>query len=247
MDLDAAWSSARAAWPGVEVPRDAFAAWLKGRDAERAAELYLACACTRGDAAAMKAFEAKYFGDVAAAVARLGAVDDVKQELRRRLFVGVDGGKPKLAEYKGRGGLDRWVRAVATRVALNLKRGEHDSRKAALEDDDLLGAPLGSEDPELAHMKSLYRGEFKKAFSDAMASLEADGQNWLRLYYLDGLGLAELSGLFRVSVPTASRRLAKAREDALEATRKLLRERLSVSKTELESIMRLIQSRLTIQ
>ncbi len=247
MDLDTLYTAARAAWPGVELPRDAFEQWLRGRDAERATELYLACACTRGDANAMKALEAKYFGALAAAVGTLGALDDVKQELRRRLFIGVDGGKPKLAEYKGRGGLERWLRAVATRVALNLKRGEHDSRKAALDDDDLLGAPLGSEDPELAHMKSLYRGEFKRAFADAMAALDADGQNWLRLYYLDGLGLAELSGLFRVSVPTASRRLAKAREDALEATRKLLRERLSCSKEDLESIMRLIQSRLTIQ
>lgn len=248
MDLGALYTAARDTWPGVDVPRDVFEQWMKGREAERAAELYLACACTRGDEKAMAEFEARYFGAVTSAVSRFGssAVDDVKQELRQRLFLGVKGSKPKLAEYKGKGGLERWLRAVATRVALNLTRSEHDSKKAALEDDDLLGAPLGAEDPELAHMKGLYRGEFKKAFADAMASMEADGQNWLRLYYLDGLGLAELAGLFRVSVPTASRRLSKAREDVLEATRKLLRERLLVSREDLESIMRLIQSRLTI-
>lgn len=94
------YEKAKAAWPGVVVPRAAFDAWLEGRDATRSDELYLACACVRGDTTAIKTFEARYFGPVTAAVSRFGSdtfVDDVKQELRQRLFFGVSG-KPKLIE-----------------------------------------------------------------------------------------------------------------------------------------------------
>ena len=92
----------------------------------------------------------------------------------------------------------------------------------------------------------MYRLEFKKAFGDALGALEPELQTYLRLYYLDGLGLTELGALFDVSAPTVSRRLSKAREEILEATRSRLKQNLSVSADELESIMRLIQSKLSV-
>jgi RNA polymerase sigma-70 factor (ECF subfamily) len=170
--------------------------------------------------------------------------DELLQHLRQRLFLGTEETGPKLAEYGGRGGLERWVRAVAARLALNLRRDRKDERFAELGEDELIGAPIGAEDPELAHIKGLYRQEFKQAFSEALASLEPELQNFLRLYYLE---LSQLASLYRFSVPTMSRRLAKAREAALEATRSVLQRRLTVSADELASIMRLIQSRLTMR
>lgn len=255
LDFDALYLGARKAWPGVELARPEFEAWAKSRLPGlpeealglRAAELYLACACTRGDAIAIRTFEERYFKEVAAAVGRFDQdlVDDVKQALRERLFMGVQGGAPKLEAFAGRSGLDRWLRAVATRIALNLRRKGKREEATGFEEDDLLGGPLGAEDPQLAHMKGLYRNEFKLAFADAMAGLEPEAQNYLRLYYLDGLGLAEIASVFASSAPTVSRRLSKARADVLAATRDQLKGRLNVSVEELESIMRLIQSKLT--
>lgn len=252
-DIDALYSGARQAWPGVELSRERFGTWAGGRlpppqdpgREARAGELYLACACIDGDVRALEAFEQRYFGEIEGALKSFDAdlIDEVKQALRERLFLGVAGSAPKLESFGGRSALGWWLRAVATRVALNLKRKD---KREPFGEDDLLAGPLGSEDPQLAHMKGLYRAEFKLAFAAAMASLEPEAQNYLRLYYLDGLGLAEIAATFGSSAPTVSRRLSKARADVLEGTRVELKTKLMVSGEELESIMRLIQSRLTL-
>lgn len=246
---EATYLAAKAAWPGVEISREDFEAWLSERSAKDAAErlypseLYLCCACVRKDPLALERFEATYFGGLNPVLARFGvSVDDVLQELRERLFMGTTHGRAKLAEYTGRGGLQRWLRAVTVRLALKSTRARKNQAHQTLGSDDFL---LG-DDPELAHLQGIYKAEFKKAFSDALASLEPELQNHLRLYYLDGLGLAELASLFETSAPTVSRRLSKAREAVLEATRATLRQKLSVSAEELESIMRLIQSKLSV-
>ncbi len=246
---EARYQRARAAWPGVEVNRDVFAAWVAQREPRHSDELYLACACVAGDAAAIAAFEARYFPQVAAAVRRFGSdtfVDDVRQELRQRLFFSADG-KPKLAEYSGRGDLMQWVRAVATRVALNLRAARKDDRFTSIGDDEgLVELALHGDDPELAHMKAKYREEFKQAFAEGVAELPEEQRTYLRLYYLDGLGVVQIAQLFGSSAPTVSRRLSAARAQVLEGTRRLLLSRLKVSDDELSSIMRLIESRLSV-
>ena len=191
MATDDAYAAAQAAWPGIELARDEYERWVRERAGKsleglRTDELYLSCVCARGDSRAIAAFEARFFGGVTAAVSRFGVqLDDIKQDLRERLFVGTSQGRPKISEYKGRGGLDRWVRAVAVRVALNATRAKKNQAHVTLGDDDFL--PGG--DVELAHLKATYRAEFKRAFSEALAALEPELQTYLRLYYLDNLGL----------------------------------------------------------
>ncbi len=242
------YAKARAAWPGVELPRDAFDAWLSERAAAapgdaHSEELYLACACARGDSRAIQLFEQRYFRGVLRSVARFDVpVEDIEAALRERLFVRTSQGSPKISEYAGRGGLERWLRAVAVRIALSLARSQQRLGYATLLEDDF----IAGDDPELAHIKERYRAEFKQAFAGALAALEPELQTYLRLYYLDGLNLAELAELFHVSVPTASRRISGARERVLEGTRRILQDRLAIDAQELESIMRLIQSRLSV-
>ena len=246
MPSETDYLAAQAAWPGVEVSREDFEAWVAARgssEASNGSDLYVCCACVRGDPAALKAFEARYFPALTRVLGRfVTSVDDVLQELRERLFMGTTHGRAKLAEYTGRGGVDRWLRAVAVRLALKSTRSKKNQAHETLGSDDF----LVSDDPQLAHLKGVYKAEFKKAFGDALASLEPELQTYLRLYYLDGLGLAELATLFQVSQPTVSRRLSRAREQVLEVTLGALKKNLSVSVEELESIMRLIQSKLSV-
>lgn len=211
------------------------------------ADLRLARACAAGDAEAIARFDGAY-GPLIQRVARRFGDDDfaaeVAQLVHRRLLVAEDA-PPRLAEYRGHGPLAGFVQAVTVRLALNLQKatGRH---AAALGDEALLDTPAGGDDPELAAIKQRYRAEFKDAFAAAMASLEDSARNALRLHYLDGLTLADLGRLYGWSVPTASRRLAAAREALLSATRGMMSERLRLSPAELDSVLRLIESRLSV-
>jgi RNA polymerase sigma-70 factor, ECF subfamily len=239
-------------WPGLKLPEAEFEAWALARDAPslspaRQAELHLAFGCVQGNADALRLFDQVVLRQVELTVARFGNeafVADVCQLVRHRLLVAEDGG-PRLGEFRGRGELTQFVRGVAVRTALNLR--EHEGRHTrALSDDALVDTPAPTDDPELVAIKMRYREEFKQAFSAAMASLEQAQRTVLRLYYLDGLGLAALAKLNGWSVPTASRRLAAARNDLLDSTRRTLVERLQLSPLELDSLLRLIRSRLTV-
>ena len=63
-------------------------------------------------------------------------IDDVTQELRLKLLTGDDA---KLCTYSGTGALVDWLRVIATRVALNLKRSDR-----LHPDDDLPEAVLAA-------------------------------------------------------------------------------------------------------
>lgn len=209
----------------------------------------LAIACTRGDRAALAAFEALCTRAVPPVVGRFGGpelVAEVTQQVRTRLLMAQDGAVSRLAGYRGQGSLARFIQAVAVRSALNLL--ESDGRHPPPDGDAaLIDTPAGGDDPELAAIKRRYRTEFKEAFAAAMGTLEEASRNALRLYYLDGLTLADLGSLYGWSVPTASRRLAAARAALLEATRATMKERLRLDTRELDSVLRLIESRLSTE
>ncbi len=216
-------------------------------EASHASELELATACARGEPTALASFEATYLPVIAATARRFGSGDfvtEVSQLVRRRLLV-AESGAPRIAEYRGQGSLSSFLQAVTVRLALNALQSS--ARAPPMKSDDLLlELPQGGDDPEIAAIKQRSRAEFKDAFAAAMASLDDLSRNALRLHYLDGLTLAELGSLHGWSVPTASRRLAAARATLLESTRRLMGERLKLSPRELDSVLRLIESRLSI-
>src|SRR5262249_4210651 len=144
--------AARAAWPGIVVADDEFVAYLAARlpagddavaalGALRTNDLFLACACARGDAAALRAMESGPLGEVAAAVARSGLrgvpIEDVMQTVRRVLFVASADAPPRIADYRGTGDLRSWLRITAVRAALKLLRKE---RHEVAVDDEVLAA-----------------------------------------------------------------------------------------------------------
>jgi RNA polymerase sigma-70 factor (ECF subfamily) len=245
----------RAVWPDVAVEPARLVGFVATRldaaadagdllDGLRPADLYLACALTDGDRAALAAFDRHYMREVDVALARMRIgpprSNDVKQLVRQRLFVG-DGVPGKIAEYAGRGDLRRWVRSVAVRTCLNdLRKGKHE----VLTDDDQLIAQhaVPGDDPELAYMKRSYAHEFQAAFSEALSRLGAREQTLLRYHHVDGLNIDEIGAIYRVHRVTAFRWLEKAKEVLVEATLVIMRARLNVTPRELDSVLRLIRS-----
>lgn len=251
-----ALAAARAAWPAVHLEDARFVRHLAERTpagssptealaAIRTDDLYLACACAASDPAALRAFDGAFARDLRAALAalRLSAaeIDDLAQTLRARFFVGLDGTRPKILDYAGRGRLRGWVRAAATRTGLN----HLDARRPEVPlEGGLFDHVPSSGDPELDHLKRRYRAEFRRAFEEALAALTPREQMLLAQSFVDELGIDQIGRIHGVHRATAARWVVKAREALLARTRANLRALLDVDRFQIDSIMRLIASQL---
>lgn len=245
----AIWETVRAAHPalpgGVEA-RDAFLAFVAARVGDErelarrhVRDLYVAWACDRGDAAALVAFEREVVPPLERALASFGDRRELVQVLRERMLVG-EGGRRGIAAYDGRAPLATWLRVCATRIGL---RAQERARRAEPLDDRRLDelAP-GVDDPQLAYLRRVYGASFREAFDEAVASLAPRERNLLRLSVIDGLGIDQLAAIFHVHRSTAARRLEHARAALVAATRDRMRVTLAISESELESILRMLQS-----
>ena len=254
--LAAASARARSTWTGVDAGDERFAAFLGGRipagelETARVGDLWAACACGTGDGRAIAEVEARYFPDVDAALGKMGLsadrIGEVKQGLRRLLFVGDPGNPPagtapRITEYRGTGDLRAWLRVTAMRAALKLIRKEN---RETPTDDALLEARAQQDDPELAYMKAAYRASFKVAFQEALDSLHARERLLLKQQIVDGLGIDELGALYDVHRATAARWVQSAREKLLLRTRRTFMLNARISSEECESIMRMVRSQL---
>jgi RNA polymerase sigma-70 factor, ECF subfamily len=251
--LEALVGRAVAAWPDVKIEPAAFADFLGHRvpvadlATARAEDLWIACASATANPAALAIVEARYLPDVDAALGKMGLTQDriaeVKQGLRRHLFVGDGESPPRIGEYRGSGDLRAWMRVTAMRSALKLIR--KDGRETS-SDDALLEARAPDDDPELAYMKAAYRAAFKTAFQEALESLEGRERTLLKQHIVDGLGIDELGALYEVHRATAARWVAAAREKLLLRTRRSFMLRARISSDECESIMRMVRSQLDV-
>jgi len=259
--LAEACAAAARAWPAVVVPPEELAAALGARAEpdrplprdEAAVELHLALGCARGDAAALAAFERDFLSAVGPALASMAlpaaTVDEVRQEVRRKLLVREPGreGPPRVVEYAGDGTLRGLVAVVAARTALDgLRRARREAPAGDGGDDDLLDLPAASADPRQQVIKAELRASFKKAFATAATGLEARDRNLLRLHYLDGLTLEQLASMYGVHRATVVRWIADVRGKLLSATRKGLRAEAGIGEAELDSVMALIESGLDV-
>jgi RNA polymerase sigma-70 factor (ECF subfamily) len=246
-------------WPSLDLSSAAFVADLaetlaREEDLEQALsrvnapELYLTCACARGDNRAVKLFRENYFGEIRAAVASLRAApsvaEEVEQNVGQKLFAAAEGAVPRIRDYAGRGSLKTWFRVVATRAAVSvLRKG---AKEAPTPDDALLQVRAEDDDPELATLKHRYRDDFKSAFEAAVGALEVRQRNLLRHQLVDELGVDEIAAIYRVHRVTASRWLAQARRDVWRGTRDRLSAKLGASSRELESLLRVIRTDLDL-
>jgi len=250
MEWPEALRRARDAHPDVRVvDDDALAAHVeacrrRGARVEHAAELFVAWAAGRGDGAALRHLERISAPDIAAAARRLDRApafqDEVHQALRVLLFT-ADRGRTRIHDYGGRGPLRGWIGVAALRVALNLRRGAQPVR------DDLLAELVSDEaDPELRHLKTVYRAEFRAALEEALVALPERQRVLLRLAYVDGLKLVRLARLYQVHETTAARWVSAAAAQVADDARQRLTSRLRMSASSLDSVARMVLSNLDV-
>lgn len=256
--LDALLQRARAEAPDILVPDDSFtaaaAARLRGRrpdDAEsaplHAGDLLIAYGCEVGDANALRLLQSLARRDIPPALRRLDDrapfADEIVQLTLERVLVCDAGTRPRIAEYSGRGSLSHWLRAAALRIALNQKEGlaaraPHEGPEAL----DALAAP--AESPELALLKQQYGPVFKEALRAAFSRLEPRERNVLRLYVLERLNIDAIGTVYGVNRSSVGRWIQQARAKIQSATQDELRGHLSLSPSELQSLLQLVQSQL---
>jgi RNA polymerase sigma-70 factor (ECF subfamily) len=249
--LDELFAAGRAAWPKITLAADAFAKHLalhvkneSALDGIHASDLYLACAVSLHDRAALAAFEEQFMAKVPDFVLRLRiereAIEEVQQKLRETLILGADGKPPKITEYSGKGALGGWLRVTAVRSALNHMRGRGPKTQDVGEDISLAG------DPELAYVKEHAQDLFVDAFKRVLANLEANERTILRLHYIEGLTMDQLARLYQTPRSTIARRVADARQQILIATESLLRDERRLSPSAVASLIRDARSRLEV-
>ncbi len=243
----------QAAWPYLALAPEAYLPYLAVRIGGmddlvdlNVEDLFVACAAVHRDPRALQSIEARYFGDIDAALRKMNLpaprIDDVKQTVRRQLFVGEDGKPPRIAQYNGKGELRAWLRVTAVRAALKVIRKE--KRETVASDDAIFEHGTSDADPELAYIKEVYRDKFRAAFQSALDSLGDRDKTFLRQHVVDGLSIDDLAALNQIHRATAARWLAKAKETLLVATRRIFMQSAHVSRGECDSILRMVQSQL---
>jgi RNA polymerase sigma-70 factor (ECF subfamily) len=219
---------------------DAFDATLE--QAPHAADLELAKACSRGDSEAIARLEKTYFGELAQALRQIDPspsfADEVLQRLREKLLVATTE-PPRIARYGGNGPLGGWLRVVALREGITMRR----ERWRDADDDDQLAvlADPGHTPDELV-ARQRHGEQLRSALHKAIAKQPSRMRALLGFYYADGVGVEELGRLYRVHASTVSRWLAKTREEILGDMRRALAEELRLSATEVDSMLGLARS-----
>jgi RNA polymerase sigma-70 factor (ECF subfamily) len=251
------WLASRAEWPGVEISAADFQRYVAERlpapleiaalDQLNATDLYLACACVLGVPGALASFERAFLAHVARFVARLdgshAVVEEVRQTLRERLFVGSADAPARLVGYQGRGPLLGWVRVAAIRCALDLLR-DRDGRAEVELDDDLTDRMAGDIEDDL--VMAQYRSEFEASVAEALRNLPRRERNLLRLHFCGKVSTHKLAAMFGVDQSTVVRWLAAARTAVRDDARARLLGRVNLTADEVDSLAGLLASRLDL-
>jgi RNA polymerase sigma-70 factor, ECF subfamily len=254
---EAAWRRCWAARPDVAVPLDRFVAHLAAHRppelslADQLAtwcldDIYLAIGCIARDPAAVAAFDREIVPliDLALTGWDRAIVDETRQQLRAMLLVDNAGRGPLLAQYAGRGALRRWVRVVAAREAGKTLRADRAALPVA--DAELFDRLAPATDPQVSAIKNEAAAAFRTAFVAALGELPARERAVLRLHVLDGLTIDDIAPLYTVHRATIARWIAAAKQSVLDRTRKKLMHDLRIGADELDSLIRLIHSRIEL-
>jgi RNA polymerase sigma-70 factor (ECF subfamily) len=247
-EIEVLLERAHRAWPNLAVEEATFrAACARAGTAEvQAEDLWLALACAAGETNALRALDKLITPSLEKLIARQRDskfdADDIKQLLWQRLLVGEVGRPPKIQEYSGRGELLSWLRVVATRLLVDAGRKRSGNEAAHFDEGAAEVLFADGVDPELDYLKRQYRSTFATAFT----SLSAEDRNLLRQHLVEQLSVDALAVAHGVHRATAARRVQSAKATLLMETRRRLMAGLRLSRDELESVMRMIESQLHV-
>jgi len=251
--------AAREAWPQLDLPEDVFLAFLAGYvtpdaplgeqlESLNAADLYIACGCAKGDQTAGGLFRERFFPGISAAVFKVGAlpnqVEDIVQDVFKKIFLGGKEQEPKIHLYDGVGSLNTWLKVIAANMCIDMlrKRG----RECTLQEGMLARLADQGEGQDLAYFKKYYKKEFKQAFETALGHLSDRERNVLRYTFLDGLTADQVAQIYNVHRVTVARWLSKTRRTLLQAIRRALRTEHQLSDKEIQSIVRLVETQVSL-
>jgi RNA polymerase sigma-70 factor (ECF subfamily) len=213
-----------------------------------AADFYLVAAFAQGSERALAELRELLKRCVESAGARLSRADreDVLSELSIELFTEAKGRPPSVLNYGGRGGLAAFIMVAVARRVTRVRH--HAQREAPVGDDALLGSLSdGPGDTEgLALLKQRYGAQVSRCLGSAVASLQPRDRLLLRQHYLDELSLEVLAEVHAVHRATVARWLADARTSLLEGTRGELGRLFGIQRSEVDSLIRAVESRLDI-
>lgn len=247
------YDEGRERWPAIELDFDRFAALVQSRSpgddpSGLQPELVLALACCDGCKQAAQIIAASYQG-VIESVASRGALpsmspDDLRQIVLRDVLVGDGDRPPKICRYSGTGSLEGWMRSVATRKSLDLRRSAA-AREVASED-SIFDKLVDNADPQVQYLRHHYGEQLEASFETAIARMDARTVNILRHLLVEKLSIDEVAALYGIHRSTAARRMSRARDSLLEATREALLERFDAGEDALQSIVRMLGSQLHV-
>jgi RNA polymerase sigma-70 factor (ECF subfamily) len=253
------WDAARDAWRDVALAPERFARELARRiathasrdtalaalEASHGGDVYLAIACCDGDATAIAQLDELVGRELRHTSAKLRATPDQASEVHaelRRILLFDDGERAAaLRDYAGRGDLRGYVRVSATRAlirAINRSR-----REVAVDDGAVFDRMLPLDDPEISILRAQYRDTVDAALRAALARLDARARALLRYQLIDGWSIDQVGKLYGVHRATAARWIADARQVLGDTIRSELATRLQIAANEVDSIVRLVQSR----
>jgi RNA polymerase sigma-70 factor, ECF subfamily len=151
------------------------------------AELYLACGCVIGDAAALRMFDQQIASGVPAALRRMklddAAISDVLQQLRVRMFVSSGAQPARILDYAGTGKLVALVHVAAKRLALDVIRSQRRIDPSSADDHVATVAAI-SDDAATMLNKAELRQALRQAFEQAATQLQRRDRTLLRMSVL---------------------------------------------------------------
>lgn len=207
-------------------------------------EFLLCWAAARGREAAMRLLIEEYVKPACrVAAGSPERVHELVTNITSRLLFATDTAPARIHSYSGRGPLGAWLRVVAKRGAIDIRRGESRRPTAA---EEFAQRALKVVDPELDFFKFRYARQFNEALEEVLSSLDAEDANLLYLTSVEEVSSDAIAQMRHVSRRTIQRRLLAIREEVLNALREQMRERLGASEDEIESLLGLVQSQLGV-
>lgn len=215
---------------------------------DHGADRALAAACLAGEPAALRRFDAEVLGPAVDSVRGIDPapafVDEIRQRVRAHLLVGE--GRPRLADYAGRGPLAGWVAVAAVRTALMVRRST--ARRREVGDDDWAGALalVATGNPELELQKREHAAAFTTALREAAAALEPRLRAVLAMHFTEDLSIDQIGAVYAVHRATAARWVQRARDELIAKTRAILAARLGLTSSEIARVGALVQSQVDV-